>query len=234
MFLSFVKKLDSIDQLLYLICFLSGITFELSQLFEFTYRFSFIIKITPMLCLIMLTIKHLHGSSRVLFTIGLLFCTVGDLLLDIDRINNFMFALIVYLIGHILYISVFHKDIKYNNKYLIPIIFVIVYTIILGILLRNITFSLLIPVIIYLLVIAIMVISSFLVKDGNWVIWSGAALFMVSDTVIAINKFLIPIPRSTFFNIGLYYIAQILIVTGLLICMGKKLKTTISIPQNYI
>lgn len=232
MILSFLRKLDPIDLILYIICLISASIFEISQFFEFTYRYSSIIKIIPMFSLIILAIRHLHGSIRILFTIGLVFCSIGDLLLDLDRVNNFMFALIVYLVGHILYISVFHKNMHYNKKYLVPIILVILSTIIIGFFLRNISISLLVPVIVYLLVIAIMVISSFLVKNVNWLIWSGAVIFMISDTIIAINKFLIPIPRSTFFNIGLYYIAQIFIVTGLLFCLGKRFKDLAIIPTN--
>lgn len=224
MIYSFIKKIDRIDRYLYIVCFISALVFELSQLFSFNYNFSSVLKSIPLLSLIFLVFRHLKESNRVLLIAGLLLGMTGDILLDINRETNFMFALIVYLLGHLLYIAVFHKRIQYNKTYLIPVIVVLISTMVIGYFLRNIPNNLLIPVIIYLVVIALMVVSSFMINNGNWLIWSGALIFMISDTVIAVNKFLIPIPKSTFFNIGLYYLGQIFLITGLLICLNLKFK----------
>lgn len=225
MIYSFIKKIDPLDRYLYLICFISALTFELSQLLDFTYNFSSFLKSVPLLSLIVLVFRHTNKSNRLLLILGLLFGMTGDVLLDMNRETNFMFALIVYLIGHLLYISVFHRRIKYNKKHIIPTILVLIATIIIGYFLRNIPQKLLIPVIVYLVVIALMVVSSFMVNYGNWLIWSGAIIFMISDTIIAVNKFLIPIPKSTFFNIGLYYLAQIFLISGLIICLNIKFQS---------
>lgn len=219
---SFIKKIDHIDRNLYIIAFLSAFAFLLSQVFNFTYNYHSLLKAIPIICLVILVLRHLNDINRGLLIIGLLFCMSGDILLDINRVANFKIAIAVYLIGHLLYISIFHKNLKFESKYFIPVVLVSIVTLLIGYFLKDIPKDLLIPVDIYLLVIAIMVISSFLFSKSNWMIWSGAILFMVSDTVIAVNKFLIHIPKSTFFNIGIYYIAQILLVTGLLISLSPK------------
>lgn len=58
--------------------------------------------------------------------------------------------------------------------------------------------------------------GAFLMVDFSLTVNLGAMIFVFSDTVIAVNKFLRPIPHSTVFNIGLYFIAQFLIVIGLI------------------
>lgn len=224
MLLSFIKKIDYIDRFLYLICLSFAALFELSQLFEFTYNYSFIIKSVPIICLIILTKRHLIHLNQYLLIGGLIFCVMGDIFLDLNRIANFKLAILVYLIGHLFYITIFHRNFVFNKKYLIPIILVSISTLIIGYFLRDIPKDLLIPVLIYLLIIGIMVASSFLIKNVNWLIWTGALIFMLSDTIIAVNKFIVPIPKSTFYNIGLYYIAQIALVTGLLFAYAPKFK----------
>lgn len=229
---SFINKIDHTDRSLYFATFFSAFTFLLSQVFNFTYNYSFILKAVPIISLIILAVRHLNNMNRGLLIIGLLFCMLGDILLDINRVTNFKIALAVYLIGHLFYISIFHKKLEYKSLYLLPMISVFIASLVIGYFLRNIPKDLLIPVIIYLTVIAIMVMSSFLFSKSNWLIWGGAILFMISDTVIAINKFLVHIPKSTFFNIGLYYLAQILLVTGLLIALSPKFSIESSINKK--
>jgi uncharacterized membrane protein YhhN len=47
-------------------------------------------------------------------------------------------------------------------------------------------------------------------------VFAGSLLFMVSDTLIALNKFYTPIPADRFWVMSTYMAAQLLIVTGIL------------------
>lgn len=47
-------------------------------------------------------------------------------------------------------------------------------------------------------------------------VFAGSLLFMVSDTLIALNKFYTPIPADRFWVMSTYMAAQFLIVTGIL------------------
>jgi len=47
-------------------------------------------------------------------------------------------------------------------------------------------------------------------------VFSGSLLFVVSDTLIALNKFYMPIPADRFWVMSTYMAAQFLIVTGVL------------------
>ncbi len=49
-------------------------------------------------------------------------------------------------------------------------------------------------------------------KLYNTTLLIGVSLFVILDTVLAINKFIIDIPSATFINIFLYFTAQLFIV----------------------
>jgi uncharacterized membrane protein YhhN len=181
------------------------------------YPLSFILKLIPLLCLSILISLNTGGRGRVLILLALSFCMIGDVLFDLDRSGNFKMGLAAFLTGHIFYIIVFQLNRQYTKSRLPYLIFILVYTLIIIFFLKDIDRDFLIPVMAYLAVISIMTLSAFLMKNFSWYIGAGALVFMFSDTIIAINKFLTPIPYSTVFNIGLYFTAQILIIRGLLI-----------------
>ncbi|MNY44685.1 YhhN-like protein [compost metagenome] len=86
-----------------------------------------------------------------------------------------------------------------------------------------------IPVTIYASIISIMLLFAFnglLVwdKPGNLLVFLGAFFFVVSDSILAINKFYSPIPKSSFFIMLTYLLAQYLIVTGILKLNPKKVQ----------
>jgi uncharacterized membrane protein YhhN len=50
-------------------------------------------------------------------------------------------------------------------------------------------------------------------RDANSIgVAVGATVFMLSDSILAINKFAMPVPASEFLVLATYYTAQILIV----------------------
>lgn len=53
-------------------------------------------------------------------------------------------------------------------------------------------------------------------------VFTGSLLFVVSDTLIALNKFLTPIPADRFWVMSTYMAAQFLIVTGILKQLEKQ------------
>ncbi|NJM25768.1 MAG: lysoplasmalogenase [Bacteroidia bacterium] len=78
-----------------------------------------------------------------------------------------------------------------------------------------------IPVVIYALVLVTMVLSA-LYRFGKtttlsfWLVLGGALLFMTSDSLLAINKFIAPLPMAGFWIMLTYGAAQWCIVVGLL------------------
>lgn len=78
-----------------------------------------------------------------------------------------------------------------------------------------------VPVMVYALVLVMMVLTATYragrTTAGSFALVSaGAALFMGSDSLLALDKFLEPLPDAGFWIILLYCAAQLCIVTGLL------------------
>ncbi|GAB3829957.1 lysoplasmalogenase [Hymenobacter jeollabukensis] len=78
------------------------------------------------------------------------------------------------------------------------------------------------PVLLYAAVLVLMVLGA-LARTGRttarsaWWVTAGAALFLVSDSVLALNKFLAPLPLAGFWIMLTYCAAQLSIVRGLLL-----------------
>jgi uncharacterized membrane protein YhhN len=79
----------------------------------------------------------------------------------------------------------------------------------------------LIPVVIYMFVILTMVVTAFLrkgrvsIKNYKWV-FIGAILFLISDSLLSVNMFFIPILFANILIMVTYSLAQYFIVLGIL------------------
>jgi uncharacterized membrane protein YhhN len=161
--------------------------------------------------------------------LAIIFSCAGDTLLMFQEKdgNFFMFGLAAFLVAHIFYILAYrqHQSPDTSNelqglqkiRYAFPIILsgtglvVILYGR-LG--------EMKIPVLIYAMVLTGMVLAA-LFRFGKTssssfaLVFGGAILFMISDSLIAINKFLEPLPMAGIWIMTTYIVAQYLIVTGL-------------------
>ena len=174
------------------------------------------------------TAANENRSNGVLFAI--IFSFLGDTLLMYESRNAayFMFGLVAFLIAHVFYILVYrqHRGEENENRLqgvhrarlAFPVILagsglVFVLYPSLG--------DLQIPVMIYAAVLVIMTLHA-LFRLGRtntssfWLVFTGAILFMISDSLLAINKFFHPIAHAGIYIMISYIAAQFLIVTGLL------------------
>ena len=82
-----------------------------------------------------------------------------------------------------------------------------------------------IPVIVYSMVISGMLAMSIYVdsivdsKSSKWIM-AGAICFVLSDSILAINKFLTPIPQAAVAIMSTYLFAQFALVKGFLSLWG--------------
>ena len=165
---------------------------------------------------------------------ALLFSWIGDVILlfaDIAEIY-FILGLVSFLTAHVIYCILFNNQIKTKaskNKVAFGIgsFAIALYLIgMLSLLLPSLG-DLKVPVIVYASVISIMLLfafKGFLVWEdpGNKYIFIGAIVFVISDSILAINKFYTPIERSSFLIMLTYLVAQYLIVVGILKLNPKK------------
>lgn len=155
--------------------------------------------------------------------LALFFSWCGDVLLMFDGINAlfFIFGLSAFLLAHIFYIMFFHfvrirEKIAGNGWFLL---FLLIYYSILIKKLSPYLGELTIPVRVYGLVISIMLLmamhmTSLRVKKAGWSMLAGAALFVLSDSVLAINKFYQPFEAAGLVIMLTYGAAQFFIVKG--------------------
>ena len=167
---------------------------------------------------------------------ALLFSWIGDVILlfaDIAEIY-FILGLVSFLTAHVIYCILFNNQTKTQIKknrivFGVGSLIITLYLIgMLSLLLPSLG-DLKIPVIVYASVISIMLLfafNGFLVWEnpGNIYIFIGAIVFVISDSILAINKFYTPIERSSFFIMLTYLVAQYLIVVGILKLNPKKVE----------
>jgi len=161
---------------------------------------------------------------------------LGDVILlftDLGEIY-FILGLVCFLTAHIIYCILFNKQKRNRKKQNKPLfifgsILIAFYLIgMISVLMPHLG-SLEIPVSIYASVISIMLLfafNGFLVweKPGNKLVFLGAVFFVISDSILAVNKFYAPIPKSSFFIMLTYLLAQYLIVVGVLKLNPKKVE----------
>jgi uncharacterized membrane protein YhhN len=164
---------------------------------------------------------------------------LGDVILlftDLGEIY-FILGLVCFLSAHIIYCILFNKQKRIRKKQNKPIfifgsILIAVYLIGMVSVLMPHLGDLEIPVSIYASIISIMLLfafNGFLVweKPGNQLVFLGAVFFIISDSILAVNKFYAPIPKSSFFIMLTYLLAQYLIVVGILKLNPKKEQQTV-------
>jgi len=178
----------------------------------------------PLLIIYFLANTNSFSSSlKKWVVLALLFSWTGDVLLMFESMNGnfFIFGLAAFLIAHVFYIVLFDQ-IRIKDKIkqsLIPLLPIAIYYILLISLLQPRLGEMKKPVSIYGLIISIMLsfsIDLWRLKDRqvSFYIILGALFFIISDSLLAINKF-----YQSFENAGIaimftYGIAQLLITLG--------------------
>lgn len=170
----------------------------------------------------------LSNSIKFLTFLALIFSLLGDvLLMFVDKSTHFFtIGLVAFLLAHMMYILVFLKHRNDKKSALGLIIILAIYAVGLFYLLRNGLGEMLVPVLIYMIVILAMATSAFL-RQGSVnslsfkLVFIGALFFMISDSILALNKFYKPIMLSNISIMVTYALAQYLIVLGILKIQNK-------------
>lgn len=182
--------------------------------------------------------KEIKGTIlRKTISAALVFSWSGDVLLMFPDL--FLYGLGAFLMAHICYIIGF--KIAQTNPFAIGTVnFLKLFLVNLPIyiaaafvyfLINPGLGAIKIPVVIYLIVIVMMVTTA-RERFGKtnavsfWQVFIGGVFFMVSDGIMAINKFYNPFPESDVIVMGTYIIAQFLIVRGILAHLDSVAKTS--------
>ena len=209
-----------------IIFFVIGILFLLTGNYP-SFPAALILKTLMIPVLAVIFIVNLKPGDNFLHKLmltGLFFSWAGDALLEIpkERADLFIPGLISFLLAHVMYLTTFFMTrgcnfiIRRGIWLLLPVLLfgagIIFY-------LHNDLGDMGIPVTIYTVVILAMLTGAInRLKKVNtlsyWLVLSGAVLFLISDSALAINKFGHPFPGSSIVIMSTYLLAQYLIITG--------------------
>lgn len=165
-------------------------------------------------------VRHNMNTSGKIMLISLIFSCLGDTFLMFQGKNPqfFLLGLGSFLVAQLAYYFIFRKGGKTQYLKRLPIT---IYTMVLVAFLWNkIPKDFLLPIFVYAFAIMMMGIGAVQrqtnQKSYHFVL-IGAILFIISDSLIAINKFAFPIPLSGLWVMATYIAAQYLIVEGVLL-----------------
>ena len=183
----------------------------------------------PLICLSLIFILYketgLKKNIEKLTAVGLFFGCLGDIFLMLH--DMFVAGLASFLIGHILYVIAFSKQtnakaLSKHKSYILIAGILASYSYYLYGILQPSLGPLKVPVILYILVIAAMAFFAYTrryqTNSLSFIIsLVGALLFIFSDSILAINKFVAYLANSGLYIMSSYILAQYFITLGIIL-----------------
>ncbi len=161
--------------------------------------------------------------------IGLVASLGGDIFLMFPKFNPnfFLVGLVSFLIAHLFYIRAYFQNIKssaVSNSFSVKLMVanpIVLMSLSMYALMKNDLHDMKIPVLFYMTAITAMGVMAGLrinhTSASSWKkVLGGAILFLMSDSIIALNKFVHPFEYSNLAIMSTYYVAQYFIATGCL------------------
>lgn len=170
--------------------------------------------LTTLLILVLALVLTLANPPwyRTLIVLGLLFSLVGDILLMLPR-DLFIYGLASFLATHLCYLAAFSPGSQLAPLWLLPLLAILVT---LSLVLWSRLRGLRLPVLLYECVIVAMVWRglarmSTLGSTAAILAAVGALFFLLSDSLLALDRFRARFRLAPLFVLGTYYLAQWLI-----------------------
>ncbi|WP_179336021.1 lysoplasmalogenase [Winogradskyella costae] len=183
--------------------------------------------VISLIVLFLKTSESLPAAIKNVTLLALIFSVLGDILLMfVDRSPHFFaLGLVAFLTAHVMYIVIFLKHRNPQKSPLGIITLFLLYGASVFYFLNGNLGEMLIPVIIYMLAILGMATAAYLRKDkvnilSYGLVFLGALFFLISDSILAVNKFYEPLSYSNISIMVTYALAQYLIVIGILKLKG--------------
>ncbi|WP_306641614.1 lysoplasmalogenase [Sanyastnella coralliicola] len=181
----------------------------------------------PILTIISTLARKSFGKLFPFFILAQLFSWFGDiLLLGSENESYFIAGLSSFLIAQLLYALTFFKAVDTNfeqivlRKYPLTLIIPVALSGTIFSILKNDVGEMMIPVLFYTFAITTMLLGGIArwrktSRYSFWFVALGAAIFMLSDTLIAFNRFHSPISYSDLYIMGTYGSAQLMLTLGI-------------------
>ena len=149
----------------------------------------------------------------VLAAIG--FSSLGDIFLALTFSFNFQAGLLAFAFAQLCYAVFFFSSPNWARAKRLPVALIVVTFCLVGGVVVPTTGELMWLVLFYTSTLMLMTCGSVVWTNGVAQTAIGAGVFVLSDSLIAINKFVMPLPYESFLIMVTYYLAQYLIVTGI-------------------
>ena len=180
--------------------------------------------IPVLISLALVNLSPLKNRLQKLMVAGLFFSWAGDVFMELSNTSENMFipGLLCFLLAHVMYLTVFFFT-PGKNCILVNRVYLLIPVLIYGIALVTWLYADLkemrLPVVLYAFVILAMLTGSInrmekVNKKSFYLVLAGAILFVISDSVIAINKFSHQFEGSGIIIMSTYIVAQYFIVAG--------------------
>lgn len=170
---------------------------------------------TLLILALALSLAPASPSYQWAVTAGLLFSTAGDVFLMLPR-DRFVAGLASFLVAHLCYIGAFSIGVPFGAAPLLWLPFLAAGGVVLALVWPGLKPALRAPVTVYVIVIAAMAGQA----AGRWHLLGGwlalaaalgAALFVASDAVLALDRFRRHFPAARALTLATYWAAQLLI-----------------------
>ncbi len=172
-------------------------------------------------------------GRRFTFAEGLLLTAIalswlGDLALMVPGDLWFVVGLGSFLLAHIAYLVLFIRIARWGRPRVWAVVYLVWFVVFLAVLIPGLG-SLIVPVVLYGLVLGAMATAATRVSG---VVAAGAAVFVVSDTILAVSRFLpaVVIPGHDVLTMLTYCLGQGIIAAGVLAATGGD--RTVSAPDE--
>lgn len=180
------------------------------------YEGSFALKVFPILLLFGAVVASAPFRGKWLLVAAVVFSGAGDVILDLTFQGNFIAGLASFLTAHIFYVALFLKGAAVRRNMILPTVLAVAFPAAMAAFLWPHLGQMQLPVAVYIGVISSMLVTSLHRSRLNFTVIAGAIAFVISDSVLALNKFYSPFPWARYAIMATYYLAQYLIVTGVL------------------
>lgn len=211
---------------LWLFVFIIALSADIGFILSDRHSFRFISKPLIVFSLLIYFISataSVHSKLKLQIIAALIFSLSGDifLLFESNDLIFFILGLICFLVAHIFYIVAFNylrikESIRFRALYFIPVL--LYYLFLIAFLYRHLN-EMKIPVMVYGFAISLMLvmaIHSMDLKDSlGKVIFFGALLFIISDSILAYNKFYSQWDQASLMIMLSYGLAQLFISYGI-------------------
>ena len=209
-------RFDAADRALFGVSLVCGAAYFLTR-GAGAFPGSVVVKALSVSPLALIALRQLTGSDRLLLAGALLLSTLGDVFLGLRGEQWFVYGLGSFLIAHVFYIALFVRQwprpLAAPARRVVAALLIVFAAAVFAGLWPHLG-DMKLPVMAYMCALTGMALTAALAEFRAWWVVAGAALFMLSDAMIAVGKFLSPLPYSDYVIWATYYAAQLCIALG--------------------